>query len=83
MPLYRYICPKCGEQKSRVCSATESIKAPGCPKCGTPMKRNPKPPTTNVVERLDNGFMTKALERPADAQRLYAERSRKDPLKDD
>lgn len=39
--------------------------------------------TTNVMEVLDNGLMPRKLERLADAQRLYKERSKIDPLKDD
>lgn len=46
------------------------------------MVRNPKPPTSNVVERLDNGFMARAVERPADAERLYKERARQSELND-
>lgn len=46
------------------------------------MRRAPKPPTTNVAERLDNGLMPRAVERPADAERLYHERAHKPPEDD-
>ena len=56
-----------------------SCPTEGC--TGTP-KRVPKPPTTQVVETLDNGFMPRKVERPSEAERLYRERARLDPLKD-
>lgn len=37
------------------------------------MTRDPRPPSHNVVETLDNGIMTRALERPAEAERLTRE----------
>ncbi|MDE2103612.1 MAG: hypothetical protein KGL39_40615 [Patescibacteria group bacterium] len=37
------------------------------------MDRQPKAPSSNVVETLDNGIMVRALERPAEAERLYKE----------
>jgi hypothetical protein len=50
-------------------------------KCGKIMKRNPNPPSTHVKERLDNGVMSRALERYSDAERLFQERHDKaDPL---
>jgi hypothetical protein len=47
------------------------------------LKRTPKAPTAQVTETLDNGFMARRVERPAEAERLYKERARLDPLKDD
>ena len=43
------------------------------------MERNPSGASSQAVERLDNGLMPKAVERIADAERLYKERANKDP----
>lgn len=81
MPLYNYAC-ECGATKQRVCSFSQSKDVVACPKCPLTMRRAPKPPTSTVSERLDNGWMARAVERPADAERLYADRANKDPSKD-
>ena len=44
--------------------------------CGEIMKRRATGPTANVKERLDSGLMVKAVERYADAPRLYHERAK-------
>jgi hypothetical protein len=50
-------------------------------KCGCLMKRDTRGPSTHVKERLDNGCMVKALERYADAERIFQERHENaDPL---
>jgi hypothetical protein len=43
------------------------------------MGRDAHPLTAQVVETLDNGWMTKAIERPADAERIFKERAAADP----
>jgi hypothetical protein len=40
------------------------------------MERARSVPGTSVKEVLDNGLMSRPLERPADAERLFRERSR-------
>lgn len=80
MPLYYFKCDGlCQAQQRRLLPAAKGNEPWPCPKpdCGGTMRRAPKPPTTNVVERLDNGFMPRAIERPADAERLYHERAHK------
>ena len=42
--------------------------------CGKEMLRVGNGPTTQVMERLDNGCMPKALERHAEAERIFEER---------
>lgn len=45
------------------------------------MDREATGPSTQTMERLDNGAMPKALERLANAEELYADRAAKaDPL---
>jgi hypothetical protein len=46
------------------------------------MHRDAKGPTATVVERLDSPHMVRAIERPADAERLYKERAAKDRSQD-
>jgi transcription elongation factor Elf1 len=87
MPVFRFNCGAC--KKSPVAKfaptvAQALLKAGiSCSKCGGKMVRTVKPPTTNVVERLDAPHMVRAVERPADAERLYKERAAKDHSKDD
>jgi hypothetical protein len=84
MPLYHFKCtgPETHRLRRILKPAEAAALKPVC-ECGADMVRDPKPPTANVVERLDNGYMAKAVERPADAERLYRERAQADPLKDD
>ena len=72
MPLYYFECQTCKKTVRRVCSPKD-LKAPVC--CGGSMTRTPRPPTSRCVEVLDNGVMTKRLERLTDAERLYHERA--------
>jgi len=74
MPQYKFICPKCNFKKSKLNKDSLS-----CPKCNETMERNPSGASSQAVERLDNGLMPKAVERIADAERLYKERANKDP----
>lgn len=84
MPLYHYACTSCGKQSRRVMTAQEAKSEQKCPDpCGAPLKREPRAPTATVSETLDNGLMARRVERPADAERLYKERARRDPLKED
>lgn len=49
-----------------------------CPVCKHPMWRDDVAPTSRIVETLDNGLMTRRVERPAEAERLFKERSEAD-----
>ena len=74
MPLFYYKCSICKKPGRRICSPEEAEEHPPlC--CGVPMVRAPQGPTARVVETLDNGVMTKKLERLADAERLFHERA--------
>jgi hypothetical protein len=80
MPLYYFqcagICKKSFRRILRPDQATAEIKCP-TNACTGILKRTPKPPTSNVVETLDNGWMTKRVERLADVERLISDRARK------
>jgi hypothetical protein len=84
VPLYYYKCDGlCKQVIRRILPPDKSnIEFPCKPDCGGIMRRAPRPPSTNVVERLDSGFMPRAIERPADAERLYHERAHKPPSED-
>lgn len=78
------ICSRCrgsGELQSAVMTLNCFVcKGSGrsleCPKCNHPwVWRIASAPTTSIVERLDNGLMTRPVERPADSERLFRERS--------
>lgn len=73
MPLYYFKCHTCGLTFRRILKPEEAA-AQGCT-CGSILRRDPRPPSTRVIETLDNGLMTKRLERLADAERLFAERN--------
>ena len=83
MPLYKYSCSSCGAEKARILVVAKAKAHVQICTCGAAMARDAAAPSTQVVERLDNGAMTKVLERPVDAQRLHYDRAHKDPLKDE
>lgn len=78
MALYHFECTGCGDQSRRL---LEPGKAKGqiCSICINPLKRVPRPPSTHVVETLDNGSMVKKVERFSEAERLFRERAKNDP----
>lgn len=74
MPVYHYLCSACKTQIRRLLRAGTAPFSYRCA-CGGEAVRAPEAPTAKAVEVLDNGLMQKRLERPADAQRLFRERS--------
>lgn len=83
MPLYNFVCSKCGTKKRRIFSVEESKKPQPCPQCKADMERDQTGPTRQVMERLDNGLMPRAVERLSEAERLYKERADKFKVKPD
>jgi putative FmdB family regulatory protein len=75
VPLFRYRCPACEVDVSKL-HAAKARPEYCCEKCGGPLVRNPRGPSTQTVERLDNGAMGKAVERLANAEALYHDRSK-------
>jgi hypothetical protein len=63
MALYKYICPKC-LSKRRVLADIRP-EEPKCKVDGEPMITDIGG-STSVLDRLDNGVMTRVLERPRD-----------------
>ena len=74
MPLYYFQCCKCCKPQRKILTVEEAKKLQFCD-CGYTLRRTPVPPSSQVTETLDNGAMTKKLERLADAERLFAERN--------
>lgn len=81
MPLYHYTCPSCRAALRRILNREAAKRDQRCPTCSAVLVRAPSAPSTSVVERLDNGHMPRAVERPAEAERLFRERSKIDPSK--
>lgn len=83
MPLFYFDCQSCQDNVQKAIAPTweagYSRIGTVCGKCGGEMARAPRGPNTQVVERLDNGAMPRAVERLSDAERLFKERSRGKP----
>lgn len=47
--------------------------------CGRKLRRDPKGPSAHLKETLDNGAMTRAVERFSDAEELNRDRVANDP----
>lgn len=75
MPIYLYVCESCKTEKKKLLSPEDSKLQQSCLKCKGNLKRTPQAPNTSVKETLDNGIMVRKIERPANAQELYKERS--------
>jgi PHP family Zn ribbon phosphoesterase len=81
MALYKVVCSKCGHRDTTLAENPTVALATPCEKCGGSVSRTATGPGAQKVETLDNGLMARALERPADAERLYKERhDSADPL---
>jgi hypothetical protein len=73
MPLYYFRCRSCHLEQRRILKPEEALGL-RC-SCTGELERTPRPPSARVTETLDNGVMTKRLERLADAERLFSERN--------
>ncbi len=73
MAKYSYGCI-CGFRFD--CLRSTPPKTVPCPECKLEMTRQGSPATARMVEVLDNGMMTRRVERPANAEQLYKDRAR-------
>lgn len=73
MPLYKFKCPQCGPVQ-RILEPAAYEQGVKCKKCSADLKPTPTGGSTLVMERIDSGAQARVTERPADAQRLFAER---------
>ncbi len=73
MPVFTYLCPVEKVEFRKMLPKVEDFVA--C-KCGAKSGRKQvSVPGVSVYEHLDNGSMARAIDRPADAQRIFAERA--------
>jgi len=78
MGLFYFECEFCKTIIKRIKHGRfEKKDYPQCKECGLRTKRMEKPPTSQVLETLDNGLMPKRLERFANAEELYKNRNPK------
>lgn len=73
MPVFNYTCDKCAKSFRKLLPrATPEVAC----QCGGVSKRNMATvPGLSVYEHLDNGVMARAIDRPADAAKMFRERS--------
>jgi hypothetical protein len=76
MPLFYVICPE-GHEDKRVLEP-EQVKGLKCRTCNKKVKRQPKPPTSMLKNRIDNGLVMKTLENYDDCAQMNHERSHLD-----
>ena len=74
MPLFKYLCQDCKKPHARLLPASKANDPGPCPSCGGVLVREASGPSQQVIERLDNGLMPKAVEQLADSPRLVKER---------
>lgn len=79
MPLYYLQCDACNKQTPGFFKDREEATRQSCKVCGSPLKWSPRPPSSQVVESLDNGVMATRVERLKDAELLHQDRSRRGP----
>ena len=81
MPAFNLVCTECGEKQTRVLFNKTNLPKLVCIFCSGKVKRVVKGPSLQVKERLDNGIMVRAVERLANAEELFDDRSKNaDPL---
>lgn len=85
MPLYYFRCPVCHALQRRILEPEEARGPIGCKTegCSGKPKREPRPPSSMLKERVDNGLMPKTLENYVDGQELTKARSTLDLSKPD
>lgn len=74
--MYYLVCDGCHKRQRKICKANE-LASQSCGDCKSHLSRDPEPhpPSSQATEVLDNGIMTKKLERLADAERLFKDRN--------
>lgn len=76
MALYSMECGKCSHREKLFANTAAEVETKCLlVGCDGKLKRVSAGLSTQIMERLDNGAMTRALERPRDAERLTQERA--------
>lgn len=76
MPLFNFKCD-CGTKVRKLLAKTPLEFL--CPACLNPMMRDSFAPTSRSTEVLDNGAMTRPLERLDNAEEIFRDRAHIDP----
>lgn len=76
MPKFTFECKDCDFTKDLLRPTCPPVGVVVCGHCNKPMARLAGAASSRMVEVLDNGLMTKRVERPANAEALYKERAR-------
>lgn len=80
MPLFYVQCVSCRATAARMLGSSSEVKSCRCKVCEGKVKRVPRPPSTVMTERLDNGIMSQALVRPTNAEEMYLDHAKNDPM---
>jgi putative FmdB family regulatory protein len=76
VPMYNFKCPQCRSQVRILRKVEKAADPVECPHCKVGMERAPMPPTSMVKEVLDNGLMSRKVERLANAEEIGRDRSK-------
>lgn len=74
MAWFTFVCEKHGEFRLSLPKRQYTAQ---CPKCGAMCKHVFKAATMQVIERLDNGAMGRAIERLANIEEILKERAQR------
>ncbi len=77
MPLFNFECPNCKVLIKRILTVEGSKVGVQCKTCPATLRRVYGAASSQVKEVLDNGIMTKRIERYSDAEELYYDRAHK------
>jgi len=75
MPIFTFKCPQHGEYRTVLSRGTSTHS---CPKCGADAERIVRGGSVVVTERIDNGMMGRAVERPVGIEEMMDERNQKE-----
>lgn len=76
--LIKFVCKGCGKRRRMLFDSAGDVKAPSC-SCGQVLVRDADPPSSSMMETLDNGVMPRALERFQNAEELHKDHAASDP----
>jgi len=74
MPLYRFFCGVCDKTVRKMLEPGQQVQPQYC-ECGEPLARSTPAISSEVIETIDNGLMTRRVERHSEAERLFRERA--------
>jgi hypothetical protein len=75
MPSFVLYCEKCQKTTKRLLTSCKELVNQVCDICNSKLVRQGNGPTASVYEKLDNGAMSRSVERLRDAEELHKERA--------